>query len=145
MCSSSLRRVTGGGVLTNGGGVPELRRSPDNQMIAGSTAIWDAIWVTSDEVLGPAPEKTRRAIILLSDGMNTSGRKKLDDAVQAALKSEAIIYSVGIGDNFYSGVDKGSLNKILQSGPAVGHIFRGTNANFARLLSRSRKRCDRST
>ncbi len=99
----------GGGVVT---GTPPI--SGDNQMVAGSTAIWDSIWITSDEVLGPAPEKTRRAIILLTDGYNTSGRKKLDDAVQAALKSEAIIYSIGIGDNFYSGVDRSSLNKISE-------------------------------
>jgi len=51
---------------------------------------------------------------LVTDGVNTFGKKKLDDAVQAALRSEAIIYSVGIGDNFYSGVDKGSLNKISE-------------------------------
>ncbi len=99
----------GGGVIT---GTPPI--SGDNQSVQGSTAIWDAIWVTSDEVLGPAPEKTRRAIILLTDGVNTSGLKKLDDAVQAALKSEAIIYSIGIGDNFYSGVDRGALNKISE-------------------------------
>lgn len=99
----------GGGVIA---GTPPI--SGDNQAVAGSTAIWDAIWVTSDEILGPAPEKTRRAIILVTDGDNTSGKKKLDDAVQAALRSEAIIYSVGIGDNFYSGVDKGSLNKISE-------------------------------
>lgn len=99
----------GGGVIT---GTPPI--SGDNQAVQGSTAIWDAIWVTSDEVLGPAPERTRRAIILLSDGVNTFGKKKLDDAVQAALRSEAVIYSIGIGDNFYSGVDKGSLNKISE-------------------------------
>lgn len=106
----------GGGVVNNGGGgvpgTPPI--SGNNQAVAGSTAIWDAIWVTSDEILGPAPEKTRRAIILLSDGVNTFGQKKLDDAVRAALRSEAIIYSIGIGDNFYSGVDKGSLNKIAE-------------------------------
>jgi len=99
----------GGGVST---GTPPI--SGDASAAAGSTAIWDAIWVTSDEILGPAPERTRRAIILLSDGVNTFGKKKLDDAVQAALRSEAIIYSVGIGDNFYSGIDKGSLNKISE-------------------------------
>ena len=99
----------GSGVYT---GTPPI--SGDNQAVQGSTAIWDAIWVTSDEILGPAPERTRRAIILLTDGVNTYGKKKLDEAVQAALKSEAIIYSVGIGDNFYSGVDKGSLNKISE-------------------------------
>ena len=39
---------------------------------------------------------------------------KLDDAVQAALRAEAIIYSIGIGDNFYSGVDRGVLNRVSE-------------------------------
>ncbi|MEO6051418.1 MAG: VWA domain-containing protein [Pyrinomonadaceae bacterium] len=95
----------GGGVST---GTPPI----SGDSVQGSTAIWDSIWVTSDEILGPAPERTRRAIILLTDGINTSGKKKLDEAVQAALRSEAIIYSIGIGDNYLDGVDKGSLNKI---------------------------------
>ncbi len=99
----------GGGVMT---GTPPI--SGDNSMIAGSTAIWDSIWVTSDEVLGIAPDRTRRVIILLSDGVNTSGKKKLDDAIQAALKAEAIIYSIGIGDNYYGGVERGTLNKISE-------------------------------
>lgn len=96
----------GGGVT---GGTPPI--SGDNQITQGSTAIWDAIWVTSDEILGPAPERTRRAIILLSDGVNTFGKKKLDEAVNAALRSEAIIFSIGIGDDFYGGVDRGALTR----------------------------------
>jgi VWFA-related protein len=105
----------GGGVVTNGGSVPGTPPlSGGNQAAAGSTAIWDALWVSAEEVLGPAPEKTRRAIILLTDGYNTYGRKKLDEAVQAVLKSEAVIYSIGIGDNFYSGVDEGVLKKISE-------------------------------
>lgn len=105
----------GGGVVTNSGSVPGTPPiSGDNQMTAGSTAIWDAIWVTSDEILGPAPEKTRRAIILLSDGDNTWGKKKLDQAVEAALKAEAIIYAVGIADNFLFRVDKAALDKLTE-------------------------------
>ncbi len=99
----------GGGVVV---GTPPL--SGSNRNIQGSTAIWDAIFVTSDEVLGPAPEKTRRAIILLTDGINTSGRKKLDEAVQAAIKSEAVIYTIGIGDDFMQGVDEPALRKISE-------------------------------
>lgn len=99
----------GGGVVV---GTPPI--SGRNQATQGSTAIWDAIWVTASEVLGPAPEKTRRAIILLSDGVNTYGQKKLDEAVQAAQKSEAVIYSIGIGDNFFDGVDEGALRKISE-------------------------------
>ncbi len=97
----------GGGVIA---GTPPI----SGNQTAGSTAIWDAVWITSEEILGPAPEKTRRAIILVTDGQNNFGKKKLDDAVQAALKSEAIIYSVGIGDNFYFGVDKATLNKVSE-------------------------------
>lgn len=100
----------GGGVIAPG--TPPI--STDNQAVVGSTAIWDAVWVTADEVLGPAPEKTRRAIILLTDGVNTYGRKKIEDAVEAAMKAEAVIYSIGIGDDFYGGVNKGSLEKISE-------------------------------
>lgn len=100
----------GGGVIA---GTPSI--SGGNQAAAGSTAIWDAIWVTSEDVLKPSPEKTRRAIILLTDGMNTYGQKRLDDAVQAALRNEAVIYSIGIGDDFqFQGVDEGTLKKISE-------------------------------
>lgn len=100
----------GGGVVVPG--TPPI--SGGNQAIAGSTAIWDSIWVTAEEVLGESPDKTRRAIILLSDGVNTFGSKKLDDAVQAALKSEVVIYAIGIGDNYYGGVDEGALRKVSE-------------------------------
>jgi VWFA-related protein len=100
---------TANGVLI---GTPPI--SGSNQRAAGSTAIWDAIWITSNEVLGKAPERTRRAIILMSDGFNTYGNKKLDDAVQEAIRNEAIIYCIGIGDYFYGGVDEGILRKIAE-------------------------------
>ncbi len=100
----------GGGVVV---GTPPI--SGGNRATAGSTAIWDAVYVTSEEVLGPSPDKTRRAIILLTDGVNTSGIKKLKDAVQAALKSEAVIYSIGIGDRYYGGINKGALKKISEN------------------------------
>ncbi len=106
----------GGGVVTNGGSVPGTPPiSGDNQRTAASTALWDAIWVTSDEVLGRSPDKTRRAIILLSDGDDTYSRKKLDEAVQSALKAEAIIYSIGIGDNYQYRVNESALKKLSEN------------------------------
>ena len=100
----------GGGVMAPG--TPPI--SGTGTQIQGSTAIWDSIWVTAEEVLGAAPERTRRAIILLSDGINTSGKKKLEEAALAAQKAEAVVYSIGVGDNFYAGVDEGSLKKISE-------------------------------
>lgn len=100
----------GGGVIA--GGTAPI--SGGNQAAAGSTAIWDAVWVTSEDVLKPSPDKTRRAIILLTDGLNTYGQKRLDDAVSAALRNEAVIYSIGIGDDFQQGVDQGTLKKLSE-------------------------------
>ena len=100
----------GGGVVV---GTPPI--SGTNQSLAGSTAIWDAIWVTSDEVLSEAADKTRRAIILVTDGVNTSGRKKMADAIDRAIKADALIFAIGIGDSYrYQGVDEGSLRKIAE-------------------------------
>jgi VWFA-related protein len=100
----------GGGILV---GTPPI--SGDNQSRAASTAIWDAIWVTSGEVLAKSSDKTRRAIILLSDGVDTSSRLKMSEAVDSALKFDAIIYAVGIGDSFsFDGVDEGSMRKIAE-------------------------------
>src|SRR2546430_9862856 len=39
------------------------------------TGVWDAIAVAVQEVLSKTPERTRRAIILLSDGDDTRDRK----------------------------------------------------------------------
>lgn len=62
------------------------------------TGVWDAIWVTINEVLSQTSENTRRAIILLSDGDNTSGTTKRQEAIDFAVKNNIVIYSIGIGD-----------------------------------------------
>src|SRR5947209_185266 len=97
----------GGGVLV---GTPPI----NGDSRAGSTAIWDAIWVTSREVLSESSDKTRRAIILLTDGVDTSSRMKMAEAVDSAVKADSIIYVIGIGDNYFDGVDEGSLRKISE-------------------------------
>jgi VWFA-related protein len=100
----------GGGQTTTG--TPPI--SDQSQRLAGSTAIWDAIWVTSDEVLAETSDKTRRAIILLTDGADSSSQKKLDEAIDRAVKADAVIYAIGIGDEYYGGVNKGVLKKVSE-------------------------------
>jgi VWFA-related protein len=94
-------------------GTPPI--SGDGQRLAGTTALWDSVWVTSREVLADTSDKTRRAIILLTDGVDTSSQKKLQQAVDEAIKVDATVYAIGIGDDFsFRGVDQGSLNKIAE-------------------------------
>jgi VWFA-related protein len=100
----------GGGVVV--GGTPPI--SDRNQMLAGSTAIWDAVWATSNELLAESAENTRRAIILLTDGEDTISQVKMHDAITQAQKADTFIYAVGIGDMYRGGVDEGALRKITE-------------------------------
>jgi VWFA-related protein len=100
----------GGGVVVVG--TPPI--SGTNQTLAGSTAIWDAIWATSNELLSGSAEHTRRAIILLTDGEDTISQVKMSDAVDRALKADALVYAVGIGDRYHYGINEGALKKITE-------------------------------
>jgi VWFA-related protein len=81
---------------------------------SGYTGIWDALWMTMNELLSRAPEGTRRAIILLSDGDDTSSTIKKQDAIDLAVRSDVVIYAIGIRDpNFPEGkLDSGALKKV---------------------------------
>lgn len=89
---------------------PGTKRPP----LEGTTAIWEAIALTSSEVLAKSPVQRRRAIILLTDGRDTTSRVQAIDAVNAALDAETIIYAIGIGDSRYEGVDRDVLRGIAE-------------------------------
>lgn len=100
----------GGGVVVSG--TPPI--SGTQQILAGSTAIWDAIWATSNELLSGSAESTRRAIILLTDGHDTISQVRVQEAINRALKAEALIYSIGIGDRYQFGINEPELKKVSE-------------------------------
>ena len=89
-----------GGIASEPGGVA---------LIQGSTAIWDAITVTADEVMAPRPGK-RRAIILLTDGQDNNSRVKRNVAIERAIAAETVIYVIGIGEK----VEKDVLRNVAE-------------------------------
>jgi VWFA-related protein len=80
----------------------------------GSTAIWDSIAVTCKEVLARSVGQRRRAIILLTDGFDTSSRLIRSEAVDRAILFETVIYAIGIGDKKQDGVDKKALQDLAE-------------------------------
>src|SRR5436190_8294450 len=78
-----------GGISSAPGGISEPRE--------GSTAIWDTIAITSRSVLGRSFTQRRRAIILLTDGQDTSSRLPRTTAIDQALQAETVVYAIGIG------------------------------------------------
>jgi len=79
----------------------------------GTTAIWDAVALTSMNVLANAPGLRRRAIILLTDGLDTASRLMQKEAIARTLGAEAVIYVIGIGSK-RDGVDRDALRDLAQ-------------------------------
>ncbi|MCM3869898.1 MAG: VWA domain-containing protein, partial [Pyrinomonadaceae bacterium] len=79
------------------------------------TSIWDSVWESASEVLGQGDENSRRAVILLSDGDDTSSTIKRRDAIDAAVRNNVAVYSIGIGDPELYKVEQDSLTKISDS------------------------------
>jgi VWFA-related protein len=88
---------------------PGLPGPPDE----ASTAIWDAVALTSSNVLANAAGLRRRAIILLTDGLNTSGRLSQKEAINRVLAAEAVVYAIGIGSE-RDGLDRNALRDVAQ-------------------------------
>jgi VWFA-related protein len=57
----------------------------------------------------------RRAIILLTDGQDTSSRLNKKTAIESAIAAETIIYAIGIGDDRVEGVDKDALRDVAEA------------------------------
>jgi Ca-activated chloride channel homolog len=89
---------------------PGLPAPPDE----GTTAIWDAVALTSSQVLERTRDQRRRAIILLTDGLDTSSRVKRSYAIEQVLAAEAVVYAIGIGDRKGAGVNKGAIRELAE-------------------------------
>lgn len=84
-------------VNTGGGGVVQ---GPFPTSGGGGTNLHDAVYLSARELL--KNEVGRKVIIILSDGVDTGSTKKLDESLEAAQRSDVIIYSVVVSDRgFY--------------------------------------------
>ena len=59
----------------------------------GGTALYDAIYLSGDEVMSKQPGK-RRALIVLTDGVDRGSKESLTDAIEAAQRADTIVYGI---------------------------------------------------
>jgi VWFA-related protein len=86
-----------------------LRRSIDDLEIGGGTSVYDAVYLASKEKL--RDEAGRKAIILISDGEDTTSKLKFNEALVAAHQSNAVIYAISnsTGGGFFSPGRRGGV------------------------------------
>jgi VWFA-related protein len=78
------------------------------------SGIWDAVWASTNEVLSQTPERTRRAIILMTDGDDTSSITRVNEAIDFAVRNNVLVYGIGIGDRKEFHIDEESLRKLAE-------------------------------
>lgn len=91
----------GGGGWPGGGG----RRGGGGGGWGGGpgTVLYDAVYLGSDELMRKQPG--RKALIILSDGVDTGSMVKLERAIEAAQRADTIVYSILFYDaQIYSGM-----------------------------------------
>jgi VWFA-related protein len=89
-------------VGTGGGGIPGAGQGPmPTSNTPRGTLLYDAVYEASHEKL--QQETGRKAIIILSDGEDQGSMKKLQDAIEAAQKTNTIVYVLLIADRAFYG------------------------------------------
>ena len=85
----------GGGGGGNGGGSGRSR----GDRASSGTVLYDSLYLASDDVL--AKQKGRRALVVLTDGVDRHSKESLKDAIEAAQRADTVVYAI-----FYKGHDE---------------------------------------
>jgi VWFA-related protein len=96
------------------------------------TVLYDAVYLAASEKL--KQEVGRKVIVVITDGVDEGSKLPIEEAIEAAQKSDAVIYSILYEDRgFYSGFGRlgfggggeAALHKM--SDATGGHVFRVDN------------------
>jgi len=97
----------GGGAI----GIPGIGQGPFPNRDPRGTLLYDAIFLAADEKL--KSEVGRKAMIILTDGEDQGSQEKIQTAIEAAQKSDAICYVLLIEDRgMYNGFGAGLMKKL---------------------------------
>jgi VWFA-related protein len=77
-------------------------------VIGGATHLYDALWLASNELM--KHQVGRKVLILLTDGQDQGSYETLNAALEAALKSDTMVFSIDIVDRSFYGVNAPTYN-----------------------------------
>jgi VWFA-related protein len=92
-------------------GVPGIGQGPIPVSRPKGTLLYDGVYLAADEVL--SKQVGRKAMIVLTDGVDQGSRMPLRDAIEAAQKSDAICYVLLISDPHW-GSDSHEMNQMTE-------------------------------
>ncbi len=101
----------------SGGGSPGGGGGGGHHRSGGGTTLYDAIFLGSDELM--RKQEGRKAIVLLTDGVDEGSKVSLDRAIETAQRSNTLVYSILYADPDAYGIPGGLRRMGRHGGPAA--------------------------
>jgi VWFA-related protein len=102
---------SGGRNSGSGSGSDSSGSSTDRARRGGGTTLYDALFLSSDELM--SKQKGRKAVVILSDGVDSGSKESLASSIEAAQRADTIVYAI-----YYKGTEAGgSQNNQNQGNP----------------------------
>jgi Ca-activated chloride channel homolog len=106
------------------GNIEQLAKGIHSLKSEGETSLYDAVIFACDKLRQQGESRvTRRAIILISDGVDTKSKAILRDAEEAAARSDVVIYALSTNNLEETRHPKGDAVMDLLTEPTGGHIL----------------------
>lgn len=86
---------------SGGGGIPGMGQGPVPISRPKGTLLYDGVYLASDEIL--SKQVGRKAMIVMTDGVDQGSRLRLKDSIESAQKADVIAYVLLIADPRYGG------------------------------------------
>lgn len=93
------------------------RASGGNSRGAGGTALYDAVYLASGELM--QKQQGRKSLIVLSDGVDTGSRESLEEAIESAQRANTVVYSILFKDDEAYG-SRGGFGRTRIGIPGMG-------------------------
>jgi VWFA-related protein len=114
-----LTRTSGGG---SPGDDPDSGSGPGRgqgrHWGGGGTLLYDAVYLASDDLM--SKQQGRKALIVLSDGVDRGSKESLETAIETAQKADTVVYSILYKDDEERGGRGFGGPRIGMGGPGMG-------------------------
>jgi VWFA-related protein len=93
---------------------PSNSPSGSDSRHGGATQLYDAVFLASNELM--KKQQGRKALIVLTDGVDRGSKTYLESAIEAAQRADTVVYSIWFADSHRDDHDQGQGQNQRQGG-----------------------------
>lgn len=109
---------------------PNSGRGSGGHFGGAGTLLYDAVYLASDELM--KKQQGRKALIVLSDGVDRGSKETLDSAIETAQRADTVVFSILFKDDEMNQGDHGGFGRPRMGGGMGGPMGGGRRGGGGR-------------